>query len=321
MFRQFFKSATPYLLTKKSAVVATTTTTTSALLLFWYAQQQQHFVVEKEKQAFFFSRLYADEAATTSTIATLYNPTENPLMHVLANKQVKDYQVTLYQYQVCPFCCKVRAFLDYHKIPYKIVEVNPVFKGEINFSTKYKKVPIIIVEGQQINDSSLIISSFSQVLGRKQTDDEMKWREWVDKKFVHVLAPNIYRSPTEAAEAFDYISEQNQFGALQKYTAKYAGSTVMYMVSKNLKKRHNITDERQAIYDCANTWVNEGLKGNPRSLHGGNSPDLADLAVYGILTSIEGLHAFNDMMQHSKIGPWFEMMKQTVGKSSGVRQV
>ncbi len=25
-------------------------------------------------------------------------------------------EVTLYQYEVCPFCCKVKAFLDYNKV-------------------------------------------------------------------------------------------------------------------------------------------------------------------------------------------------------------
>lgn len=25
-------------------------------------------------------------------------------------------RITLYQYEVCPYCCKVRAFLDYYKV-------------------------------------------------------------------------------------------------------------------------------------------------------------------------------------------------------------
>jgi glutaredoxin len=25
-------------------------------------------------------------------------------------------ELVLYQYEVCPFCCKVKAFLDYHKV-------------------------------------------------------------------------------------------------------------------------------------------------------------------------------------------------------------
>lgn len=28
-------------------------------------------------------------------------------------------EIVLYQYEVCPFCCKVKAFLDYNNIPYK----------------------------------------------------------------------------------------------------------------------------------------------------------------------------------------------------------
>ena len=58
--------------------------------------------------------------------------------------------VTLYQYQTCPFCCKVRAFLDYYGIPYEKVEVNPLFRKEIKFSD-YRKVPIAIVDGVQVS--------------------------------------------------------------------------------------------------------------------------------------------------------------------------
>lgn len=45
------------------------------------------------------------------------------------------------------------AFLDYHGIQYKVVEVNPTNKKEINWS-HYKKVPIVTVDGEQLVDSS-----------------------------------------------------------------------------------------------------------------------------------------------------------------------
>ena len=44
--------------------------------------------------------------------------------------------------------------------------------------------------------------------------------------------------------------------------AKYAGATAMYFVSKKLKKKYNITDERAALYDAAETWV-DALNGRP----------------------------------------------------------
>ena len=110
-------------------------------------------------------------------------------------------EVVLYQYATCPFCNKVRrewlrhvawwsrdaplqlkAFLDYHKIPYKVVEVNPLTKKELKWSTYGKvsaaarcllcsaaclglrhhaQVPVLVVDGEQLNDSSFIIKALS----------------------------------------------------------------------------------------------------------------------------------------------------------------
>lgn len=45
------------------------------------------------------------------------------------------------------------------------------------------------------------------------------------------------------------------FSATEKYTMRYAGAAAMYFVSKKLKKKYNITDERAALYEAAETWV------------------------------------------------------------------
>jgi glutaredoxin len=63
-------------------------------------------------------------------------------------------KLTLFQYATCPFCCKVRAVLDYYGFSYNIVEVNPVLRQQIKWS-EYKKVPILLahVEGvYQVSD-------------------------------------------------------------------------------------------------------------------------------------------------------------------------
>ncbi|CAF1503087.1 unnamed protein product, partial [Didymodactylos carnosus] len=70
------------------------------------------------------------------------------------------YKLTLYQYITCPFSCKVRAYLNYNRIPYDIVEVNSILRREVKWSS-YKKVPVVVVEDEklQLNDSSLILSA------------------------------------------------------------------------------------------------------------------------------------------------------------------
>ncbi|KAJ6411980.1 hypothetical protein OIU84_005115 [Salix udensis] len=222
--------------------------------------------------------------------------------------------VVLYQYEACPFCNKVKAFLDYYNIPYKVVEVNPISKKEIKWSD-YKKVPILKVDGEQMVDSSDIVDKLFQRMhpdnSVPDSDEETKWRGWVDNHLVHVLSPNIYRSVSEALESFDYITTHGNFSFTERLVAKYAGATAMYFVSKKLKKRHNITDERAALYGAAETWV-DALRG--RQYLGGSKPNLADLAVFGVLRPIRYLKSGKDMVEHTHIGEWYSRMENAVGE-------
>ncbi|CAA0816655.1 Glutathione S-transferase family protein [Striga hermonthica] len=230
--------------------------------------------------------------------------------------------VVLYQYEACPFCNKVKAFLDYYDIPYKIVEVNPISKNEIKWSD-YKKVPILMVDGEQMVNSSDIIDKLTKKIhpdvpadSVAEDSEEKKWRGWVDNHLVHILSPNIYRSTSEALESFDYITSHGNFSFTERITAKYAGAAAMYFVSKKLKKKYNITDERASLYEAAETWV-DALKG--QDFLGGTKPNLADLAVYGVLRPIRYLKSGRDMVENTRIGDWYSRMESAVGASSKIQ--
>ena len=62
---------------------------------------------------------------------------------VLSKEDADRIHLTLYQYAVCPFCNKVRSFLDYYGFAYTIVEVDPIRRKEIKFS-EYRKVPVVV---------------------------------------------------------------------------------------------------------------------------------------------------------------------------------
>lgn len=282
--------------------------------------------------------------------------------------------LTLYQYQTCPFCCKVRAFLEFYGIPFKIVEVNPVMRQQLKFS-KYKKVPILIVEEKesskkhQLNDSSVIISilgslfidlpsgletilkyyvplSYTNEEGKTveevmnkyfimfgdnykhNTEDYLKkerqWRKWADSEFVHVLSPNIYRSYDEALQSFNYFSEvgewEKNFSTFERLIVIYVGATAMYFVGKRLKKKHALKEDvRQSLYDACKKWMKE--IGSKRKFMGGELPNLADLAVYGMLSSIEGCLAFQDLLANTNIGPWYYNVKETVNNHQGYQKL
>lgn len=97
---------------------------------------------------------------------------EAPLPLLPTQLSLSDHlQLTLYQYKTCPFCSKVRAFLDFHALPYQVVEVNPVRRAEIKFSS-YRKVPILLAQegeslvssGSPLPCSGLSWNSLSQAL-------------------------------------------------------------------------------------------------------------------------------------------------------------
>ncbi|KAA0713909.1 Prostaglandin E synthase 2 [Triplophysa tibetana] len=293
----------------------------------------------------------------------LYQTVKLQFQHHLAAEKIQapglgaDLKLTLYQYKTCPFCSKVRAFLDYHDFSYEIVEVNPVMRQEIKWST-YRKVPILMVDGTvQINDSSVIISALKTYLitkektipevlscypemkskndrGKDVTEfgnkywvmvnnedadhlypekdsrkEEIKWRKWADDWLVHLVSPNVYRTPTEALASFDYIVREGKFGTFEGFFAKYLGAAAMWVISKRLKKRHNLqNDVRQDLYKAVNEWV--AAIGKNKKFMGGDQPNLADLAVFGVLRVMEGLQAFDDMMENTKGKNWYRRMQK-----------
>ncbi|XP_019276548.2 prostaglandin E synthase 2 isoform X2 [Panthera pardus] len=245
----------------------------------------------------------------------------------------------------------------------QVVEVNPVRRAEIKFSS-YRKVPILLAqEGeslQQLNDSSVIISALKTYLvsgqplediityyppmkavndqgkevtefcnkywlmldekeaqrmygGKEARTEEMKWRQWADDWLVHLISPNVYRTPAEALASFDYIVREGKFGTVEGAVAKYMGAAAMYLISKRLKSRHHLQDDvREDLYEAANKWV--AAVGKDRPFMGGQQPNLADLAVYGVLRVMEGLEAFDDLMRHTHIQPWYLRVEKAIAE-------
>lgn len=157
------------------------------------------------------------------------------------------------------------------------------------------------------------------------SSEERYWRKWADDVLVHTLSPNVYRSTKEAFQAFNWFSDvgewESNFPAWERQFIIYVGASAMYLVGKRLKKRHNLKDDvRESLYDECNKWVRE-INHKGTQFMGGDKPNLADLAVFGILNSIEGCEAFKDLLEHTKIGKWYFEMKDVVSQHQGARFV
>ncbi|RVE49247.1 hypothetical protein evm_006139 [Chilo suppressalis] len=154
---------------------------------------------------------------------------------------------------------------------------------------------------------------------RATEQEEREWRQWADKVLVHTLSPNVYRTTSEALETFKWFEEVGgwklSFPTWECALMVYGGAMAMWIIAKRLKKRHNITDARQSLYDAANEWT-AAVKKRGRFL-GGDEPNLADVSVYGVLSSIEGCQAFQDLKANTEIGKWYDDIKNTIQGTTG----
>ncbi len=233
------------------------------------------------------------------------------------------YLLKFYQYEVCPFCNKARAYMEYHKIPFKRIEVNPFTKEEAKFQD-YKQVPFLLVEDVTNTDKEVVQVNGSQNIidylymlgnGPSKTSEvsklpgESKWAHWADDVLVHLLPPNIYRTPQESLQAFSYISECSNFSFAQKFTAKYIGAFAMFWVARMTKKKYGIEKPREELYDAVEKWISEGLSG--KKFHGGIDPSCADIIIYGVLRSLRGLDTWKDLGKHThpEFLRWFNDME------------
>lgn len=243
---------------------------------------------------------------------------------VLSNVNNKALpNVTLYKYKICPYCNEVKSLLDYMGLPYKQVEVDPLSKAELKFSTTYRKVPIMMMDNKQVNDSKVIMDTLIQRL----TDDGLisaeslkqltsgsrgnkvveEWVDWASKKLAVLMYPNLCASVSSAWKAFDYVHQVEGWGAAKRTLIQVVGTLAMRAGSSRLKKKYAIEDERQALLSTLASWSKQ-LGGDV--FHGGSSPDLADVCVFGVIDAVKGMPLHVDVLNNTAIGPWYQAMQK-----------
>ena len=52
---------------------------------------------------------------------------------------------------------------------------------------------------------------------------------------------------------------------------------------------------------------------------GGSKPNLADLAIFGVLRPVHYLQSGSDMVANANIGAWYSRMEEEVGGTLGIK--
>ena len=277
-------------------------------------------------------------SAAASSVSDSIAVSAKPAAHI------SDIDILLYQYKICPFCNKIKAFLDFYGLKYRTVEVNPLSKDEIKnqLDTTYRKVPICVINGETVCDSSVILQTLQdllhdrgvllpshhttpRLLAKEQEEQEETssstssvervWTEWVDKDLAVLLFPNITRNFPESWQAFAYINDVDTFSTTQKMLNRVLGPVAMWAAQGKIKKKYNIEDERAAMFKAVYKWA-DAVEASGDKFQGGRLPSLADVCVFGCLRSISGLDTHTEVVNDPRVKEWYNAMAIVVGPTT-----
>ncbi len=221
--------------------------------------------------------------------------------------------ITLYQFQSCPFCSKVRSLLNHIEEPFEIVEVSPLGMKELDF-TDHKKVPVLRDNDTVITESAKIIDYVNKHYAKFPADDNTKkWTDWIDNTLVHYITPLVHSDFKTSRKNFNHIIKAGQYGRLKTRIMRFAGARVMPRVAKKLQTKYNIKDPQAEYLNAIDHWSNNGLDG--KIFFGGDAPNFVDCSVFGVLNSCHELGPVKMAMQQNiAFADWYNRCMTTMSK-------
>ncbi len=216
---------------------------------------------------------------------------------------------TLYQFELCPFCHKVRAALEAKGIAYKTVEVNPMTKKELPEldSNERRKVPVLAIGDELIADSTAILEHLEALEPGLTPEGEGKEKsdmieQWVDDDLAQVLPAVIYGKWRDAARAARVVARTSNFGFIQNAVVRGGGSLIMHQVAKKIAARRGGGDPTEMLnieIDRFEDWLGE------QDFVCGDKASVGDIAAQGCLTCIQDFPAFDKIMERPRVAAWY----------------
>ena len=232
------------------------------------------------------------------------SPVEAPSSGVqedLVPERVVNDLPTIYCFETCPFCFKVKALLGSRGIEYSKVEVDPTFKTQLKWSD-WGQVPVFVdADGTQVNDSN----SFP----RKGEDTEQdRWMDFSNKVLGKSIVAVIYTSYRTSLGALDYVTRVDNFSFGSRLINKWLGAFIMRMVGKSRAKMFDLPPRENLQLQ-----LDEMSKGIGGDFFGEEEPNGADYANFGILRSMQGLNGFDIVESHPIVSGWYTRMREHSG--------
>lgn len=236
-------------------------------------------------------------------------------------------KITLYGYPTSPYVMKVACFLNYKKLPFDYVPVDPINPQQIKF-TGQKQVPVLSIGDEWRKDSTPIgvwlNERFAErsILGQNEesANNILAIDNWVSEqlivgRFRHAVEwENSWDSIRNGWKLSRAVSDATPLPAYVRVIWPFAIRKAKFIVNmvNELDLSESMADMRQRLCD---EFVGH-LAGGP-FLGGESSISLADLSAYPTVVSghLMGMHADSPMLKNEAVIAWCRRVQAQLPKN------
>lgn len=219
--------------------------------------------------------------------------------------------VVLHGMYISPPCCKIMAYLVKYDIPFKCTD------GGNKPGSAYTKMPVLDVNGRQVNDSYIILKNMIPALTGKPIN-----QEW-EKICSYQLAMSIEDSltPPEAAKWLSATNGLYGMMGLPSCLLKCCLAKVILdnMIKPGLKKNCDNPTEQMPWKILPLMEIGQKLKKDIgiQKFFDGNVPGNVDISFYGICFPFyfKEVAPVRDMISECGLQDWWDRMEKEIPPS------
>lgn len=225
--------------------------------------------------------------------------------------------ITLYQFDISPFCDKVRRVLNVKQQAFQTVEISlaETVKGDIRKYSRAGKLPAIDHDGKKVWDSSTIVKYLEETFPENRlipSDPKEKalvhfFEDWADESLYFYEMHLRFVCKENSAHWSKVVTQED--GTLLKTLAPYL---VPFAMSRTTKAqgigRKSIAEIESDLTEHVNS-IADWLGGDDWLV--GNRLTLADISVYAQLFCIQGAVEGKRIIERSEpVVKWMERVEE-----------
>lgn len=221
----------------------------------------------------------------------------------------------LYQFEVSPYCVKIRKILAYKGVSCEIREADLLVRRELVRLSGQRKVPVLLIDDLALHDSTDIARYLEQrfptppIYPREKRLRALAFliEDWADESLQRVVGPLKFLIPENCARMIEIFRSRYPRTLRTRLLLSLAPAVIQRQM-----RRFALDPRVSRLSALLESQIDDLSKilGERAFLLGGTHPTIADFAVFGVLAPFEGLQGYQIVAQHPQLQAWMERMKE-----------